>query len=100
MMAGFIEELFYGKIDPQTRACRKDHRAGKVLSHMNEIEEKLHERLQGEDKGLFLDFCNAYAELMCDTEIDSFTASFRPGAKMMLDIFCGDDTQLEDFLKE
>ena len=100
MMAGFIEELFYGNIDPQTRGCRKERRSGNVLGHMNEIEEKLSERLQGEDKDLFLDFCNAYAELMCDTELESFTAGFRLGARMMMDVFCGDDTQLENFLKE
>ena len=87
MMAGFIEELFYGNVNPQTRGCRKDHRSGKVLSHMNEIEEKLHERLQGEEKDMFFDFCNAYAELMCDTELESFTVGFRLGARMMLDIF-------------
>ena len=72
----------------------------KVLSHMNDIEEKLSERLQGEEKDMFLDFCNAYAELMCDTELDSFTAGFRLGAKMMLDVFCGDDVQLESILKD
>lgn len=100
MMAGFIEELFYGKIDPQARGCRKDRRSGKVLGHMNEIEEKLHERLQGEDKEMFLDFCNVYAELMCDTELDSFSTGFSLGVRMMMYVFCGDDTQLKNFLKE
>lgn len=71
-----------------------------VLSRMNKIEEKLSERLQGEDKEMFLDFCNVYAELMCDTELESFTVGFRLGARMMLDVFCGDDAPFERFLKE
>lgn len=86
MMAGFIEELFYGKVDLQTRS-RKNHCTGKVLSRMNEIEEKLSERLQGEEKDMFLDFCNAYAELMCDTELESFTVGFRFGANVSKEAF-------------
>ena len=40
-MANFIEELFYGNIDPQARGYRKDHRVIKVSDNMNDIEEKL-----------------------------------------------------------
>ena len=32
----------------------------KVSKDINELEERLTECLQGEDKALFLDFCNAY----------------------------------------
>lgn len=65
-MANFIEELFYGNIDPQARGYRKDHRVIKVSDNMNDIEEKLTERLQGEDKDMFLDFCNAYLKLILE----------------------------------
>ena len=61
MMANFIEELFYGNIDPQARGYRKDHRAIKVLKNITDIEEMLTERLQGEDKDLFFEFCNGNA---------------------------------------
>ena len=37
-MANFIEELFYGNIDPQARGYRKDHRVIKVSDNMNDIE--------------------------------------------------------------
>ena len=37
-MANFIEELFYGNIDPQARGYHKDHHSVKVLHNMNEIE--------------------------------------------------------------
>ena len=96
-MANFIEELFYGNIDPQARGYRKDHRVIKVSDNMNDIEEKLTERLQGEDKDLFLDFCNAYAELMGEAELDSFIVGFRLGAKMFFDIFAATTPCLRAF---
>ena len=100
MMASFIEELYYGNIDPQARGYHKDHRAVKVLHNMNEIEDKLTERLQGEDKELFISFCNAYAELMGEGELDSFVVGFRLGAKMLFDVFCSDDAPFGSFLKD
>lgn len=44
-MANFIEELFYGNIDPQARGYRKNHHIIKVSNNINDIEEKLTERL-------------------------------------------------------
>ncbi len=100
MMANFIEELFYGNIDPQARGYRKGHRIVKVPDNINDIEKKLTERLQGGDKDLFLDFCNAYTELMGEAELDSFIVGFRLGAKMLFDVFCSDDAPFESFLKD
>lgn len=99
-MANFIEELFFGNIDPQRRGYTKDNHIVKVSDNINELEEKLTERLQGEDKGLFLDFCNAYGELMGDAEMDSFTVGFRIGARFAYDTFCGYDAPLEGCLKD
>ena len=36
---------------------------------INKLEEKMSERLSGEDKTLFLDFCNAYGELMGERDV-------------------------------
>lgn len=73
-MANFIEELFYGNIDPQAREYRKGHRAIKVLKSITDIEEKLTERLQGEDKEMFFEFCNDNSELAGEATLDSFIA--------------------------
>ena len=99
-MANFIEDLFFGNIDPQRRGYTKDSYIAKVSDNINELEGKLTERLQSEDKDLFLDFCNAYAELMGETELDSFIVGFRLGAKMFFDVFCSDDAPFESFLKD
>lgn len=95
-MANFLEELYYGNVDPQARGYRKV----KVSENINELEEKLTERLSGEDKALFLDFCNAYGELMGESGLDSFLVGFRLGAKMTFDTFCSDDAPFESYLKD
>ncbi len=57
--------------------------------------------LSGEDKALFLDFCNAYGELMGDAGLDSFLIGFRLGAKMIFIPFaCSDDAPFESYLKD
>ena len=99
-MASFLEELYFGNLDPQARGYRKDSHIIKVSDSINELEKKLTERLQDEDKSLFLDFCNAYSELMGDAGLDSFIVGFRLGAKMIFDTFCSDDAPFESFLKE
>ncbi len=90
-MPNFIEELFFGNLDPQRRGYTKNSHIVKVSGNINELEEKLTKRLQGEDKDLFLDFCNAYGELMGDAEVDSFITGFRMGARFAVDTFCGDE---------
>ena len=72
----------------------------KVSENINELEEKITQRLNGEEKKLFLDFCNANSELMGDTGLDSFIVGFRLGAKMIFDTFCSDDAPFESILKE
>ena len=99
-MTNFIEELFFGNIDPQRLGYTKHSHIVKVSGNINELEEKLTERLQGEDKGLFLDFCNAYGELMGDAEVDSFTVGFRIGAKFAYDTFCGEDAPFKSYLRD
>ena len=99
-MAGFIEELYFGNIDPQARGYRKGSRIVKVSSDINEIEEKLTECLQGEELSLFLDFCNAYSEMMGTSNLDSFITGFRLGARFMNDTFCSDDAPFESYLKD
>lgn len=46
-MANFLEELYYGNVDPQARGYRKDSHILKVSENINELEEKLTERLSG-----------------------------------------------------
>ena len=99
-MANFLEELYFGNLDPQARGYRKNSNILKVSENINELEEKLTQRLNDEEKKLFLDFCNANSELMGDTGLDSFIVGFRLGAKMIFDTFCSDNAPFESYLKE
>ena len=97
-MTNFLEELYYGNIDPQARGYRKGSHNLKVSQSINELEEKLTERLNGEDKALFRDFCNAYGELMGESGLDSFIVGFRLGANMIFDTFCSDSAPFYSYL--
>ena len=98
-MTNFIEELYYGNIDPQARGYRPKSHAKKASDSLSVLEERLTKRLDGEDKELFLRFCNAYTELMGECELDTFMTGFRLGAQFMMDTFLSDDTPLESFLE-
>lgn len=99
-MRNFLEELYFGNLDPQLREYRKDSHILKVSEIIHELEEKLTQRLNDEEKKLFLNFCNAHGELMGNTGLDSFIVGFRLGAKMIFDTFCSDDAPFESYLKE
>ena len=58
-MTNFLEELYFGNLDPQARGYRKGNHIWKVSENINELEEKLTQHLNDEEKKLFLDFCNA-----------------------------------------
>ena len=99
-MRNFIEELYYGNIDPQARGYRPKSHAKKASDSLNDLEEKLTKRLDGEDKELFLRFCNAYAELMGECDLDTFMTGFRLGARFIMDTFLSDDAPLESYLEK
>ena len=74
--------------------------AKKASDSLNDLEEKLTEQLVGENKELFLRFCNASAEFMGESELDTFITGFRFGARFMMDTFLSDDAPFESLLEE
>ena len=84
MRGNIIEELYYGNIDPQDRSDHLKSPVKQASDSLNDLEERLTEQLAGENKALFLRFCNAYAEFMGESELDTFLS---------------DDAQLESFLE-
>lgn len=97
MRGNIIEELYYGNIDPQDRGYHPQSPVKKVSDSLNDLEEKLTEQLAGENKALFLRFCNVYAEFMGESELDTFITGFRLGARFMMDTFLSDDAPFESF---
>lgn len=53
-MANFLEELYFGNLDPQAKGYRKGSRILKVSGNINELEGKLTQRLNDNEKSCFL----------------------------------------------
>ena len=59
-MGKFIEEFYYGNIDPQARSTKQNKAVQKQMEVLMLNEEFLTEALSGENKKKFLDFVNAW----------------------------------------
>ena len=60
-MANFIEEFFYGNLDPQARSTKQNNAVQKQMEILMNNEEKLTAALDDENKKLFLNFSNAWS---------------------------------------
>ena len=99
-MKNFIEELYYGNIDPQSRSFKNGSYLKKQMTILSESEALLTDRLTGDDKKLVLTFVNASDIILGESELDSSIVGFRLGARLILDTFVNSDTPYDDFLKE
>ena len=86
-MSTFIEELYYGNIEPQELNSELSAMLKNKLSKLTEKEEQLTAKLSEEDKKLFIDYANAYNEFLSISNSDSFMSGFRLGAKFTYDTF-------------
>lgn len=96
-MKNFIEELFYGNIDPQARAYTKDSNIRRISDKINDVEEQLTNKLIKEEKTLFLDFVNTHSELSAESRLDSFIIGFRLGARFTYDTFVSEEAPFYNF---
>lgn len=99
MRGNIIEELYHGNIAPQDQSCCPKSPVKKASDSLNDLEEKLTKQLAGENKALFLRFCNAYAEFMGESYLDTSITGFRLGARFMMDKFLSDNVPFESFLE-
>ena len=99
-MAGFIEEFFYGNIDPQARSPMHNSAVQKEMQRLSDYEEKMTNQLSGEEKRKFLAYVNAWGIVNGEGNLDSFIIGFRLGAAFMQDTFLSDDAPYTDFLRE
>ena len=89
-MSGFIEEFYYGNIDPQECCSELKNELKKKLCVLTEKEEELNSRLIGEEKDLFVNYISAYNDFLTVSIADSFISGFRLGAKFAHDTFVTD----------
>lgn len=99
-MGKFIEEFYYGNIDPQALSIKQNKAVQKQMEVLMLNEEFLTEALSGEKKKKFLDFVNAWGVVNGESNLDSFIMGFRLGANFTYDTFVATDTPFQDLLKE
>lgn len=59
-MANFIEELYYGNIEPQNRSMKESKSYIREMKVLSENEDILLETLSGENRKLFLAYVDAW----------------------------------------
>lgn len=88
-MSNFIENFYYGNIEPQELSSEITPKLKRKLGKLTEREEQLTSKLTNEEKELFLEYANAYNEFTSLSNADSFMSGFRLGAKFTYDTFIG-----------
>ena len=99
-MARFIEEFYYGNIDPQARSTKQNKTVQKQMEVLMKTEDLLTNALTDEPKKWFLDFANAWSVVNGESNLDSFIMGFRLGAQFTYDTFINDEAPFKDLLKE
>ena len=86
-MSTFIEDFYYGNIEPQEVNSELTPKLKKKLNNLAAKEEQLTARLTDEDKELFQNYVSAYIEFSTTSNADSFISGFRLGAKFTYETF-------------
>ena len=89
-MANFIEDFYYGNIEPMECITELTAKVKKSLSELSGKEEQLTAILTDKEKKLFLGYTSAYNKFLSISNADSFTVGFRLGARFIYDTFIED----------
>ena len=79
-MPRFIEEFYYGNIDPQARSTKENKTVQKQMEILMKNEDLLTNALTDKPKKWFLDYVNAWGVVNGESNLDSFIMGFRLGA--------------------
>ena len=82
---GFIEELYYGNINPNENRNKRPLPYEKAVKTFSDIENKLTKELNGENLKLFNELVNASDEISATSSAENFKTGFRLGVMMMCD---------------
>ena len=99
-MFKFIEEFYYGNLDPQARSTKQNKTVQKQMEVLMLNEDFLTENLSGDSKKKFFEFCNAWSVANGESNLDSFIMGFRLGTQFTYDTFVNGEAPFKDLLKE
>ena len=86
-MSEFIEDFYYGNIEPQEISTTLSTELKRKLDLLSQAEEQLASKLTDEEKELFIKYASQSSEFLCVSNADSFIAGFRLGARFTYDTF-------------
>ena len=86
-MTNFIEQFYYGNIDPQECSSELKSELKEKLNELTQIEKRLGEKLTDENQKLFPEYSDKYLEFLTTSITDGFINGFRIGAKFTHDTF-------------
>lgn len=99
-MTNFIEEFYYGNIDPQARSSEQNKKVRRDMQILTDNEDFLTDKLTGEEKKRFLQYVDAWASVNGESTLDSFITGFRLGAQFAFDTFVTSKAPYMDYLKD
>lgn len=99
-MSRFIEEFYYGNIDPQARSTKDNKAVQKQMEILMKNEDLLTNALIDKPKKWFLDYVNAWGVVNGESNLDSFIMGFQLGANFTYEAFVSTETPFQDLLKE
>ena len=99
-MSRFIEEFYYGNIDPQARSTKENRTMQKQMEILMKNEDLLTIALTDKTKKWFLDYVNAWGVVNGESNLDSFIMGIRLGANFAYEAFISTETPFQDLHKE
>ena len=99
-MTNFIEEFYYGNIDPQARSFEQNQKVQRDMQTLTDNEDFLTDKLSGEEKKRFIQYVDAWASVDGESTLDSFITGFRLGAQFAFDTFVTSKAPYADYLKD
>lgn len=93
----FIEELYYGNIQPNQKVYNKNSQYAKDIKRFCNCENKLNELLEGKELDIFNNLINTHDEITAAVSLENFKLGFRLGVQMIFDsLIFGKDQIFED----
>lgn len=99
-MTNFIEEFYYGNIDPQARSFEQSQKVQRDMQILTDNEDFLTDKLSGEEKKRFIKYVDAWASVNGESTLDSFITGFRLVAQFAFDTFVISKAPYANYLKD
>ena len=99
-MGNFIEELYYGNINPQDRSTRQNKVVQEQMAILTQSEDFLEKNLPEDHKKSFIAFSNAWDIINGESTLDSFIQGFRMGASFSYDTFVSTASPFQSLSEE